>query len=441
MHNQEENEVLVKTVASNKISKERGKTMENENTSLNIRKLKKQVKGITLIALVVTIIVLLILAGVAISLTIGQNGIFSRAETAANTWRNAETNEQLAMGELEDWMDGYMNGNGGNQGGGSGDGDYNTGTTVEEAKNQNKPFENDTTITDSCTPANSIRVPAGFKIAQDSALTVEDGIVIEDSDGNQFVWIPAKTEEKGGATINLSTGGTTTIIYQRTGFQEDNITSDYTEAMPGDEEASVNAWGGYYIGRFEAGDKESTDAKTMRVSGASQTNTITIKKDQVPYNYITQANAKTKAEGMDTVQGYITATTKLVSSYAWDTAISYIQIKNSDYGTNSPEGNYSNSDTFTYTDITGVSQTKNKSSSTLIPTGQTTAVSNIYDMGGNLWEFTTESSSYEDSPYVFRGGRYNSYYDEDPAGNRLCDGGYANSYHGFRVTLYCSTES
>ena len=56
MHNQEENGVAVTTVTSNKISKERGKTMKNEKTSLNIRKLKKQVKGITLIALVVTIV-------------------------------------------------------------------------------------------------------------------------------------------------------------------------------------------------------------------------------------------------------------------------------------------------------------------------------------------------------------------------------------------------
>ena len=408
MHNQEENEVAVTTVASNKISKERGKTLENRKTSLNIRKLKKQVKGITLIALVVTIIVLLILAGIAISLTIGNNGIFSRAETAVNTWRNAETNEQLAMGDLEDWMDGYMNGNGGSQGGGTGEGEYNTGTTVEEAKKQNKPFEKDTTITDSCTPANSIRVPEGFKIAEDSALTVEDGVVIEDKDGNQFVWIPAKT---------------------------------YSETMPSDEEeASVNAWGGYYIGRFEAGDKESTEAKTMRVSGASQTNTITIKKDQVPYNYITQPNAKTKAEEMDTLQEYTTATTKLVSSYAWDTAISYIQIKNSDYGTNSPEGNYYNT-TFTYTDIEEASQTKNNNSPTLVPTGQTTAVSNIYDMGGNLYEYTTESYSNKYSPYVYRGGSCAINYDSYPAGYRTNGVGGDSSGDGFRVTLYCSTES
>ena len=82
--------------------------MEKRKKKFNYKKLKKDVQGITLIALVATIIVLLILAGIALNLTIGQNGIFSRAQTAANTWRNAETNEQLAMGELEGWMDGYM---------------------------------------------------------------------------------------------------------------------------------------------------------------------------------------------------------------------------------------------------------------------------------------------------------------------------------------------
>ena len=157
--------------------------MENGKTSLNIRKLKKQVKGITLIALVVTIIVLLILAGVAISLTIGQNGIFSRAEQAANTWRNAETNEQLAMGELEDWMDGYMNGNGGNQGGGD------TATVVDD-----------------------VTIPDGFYYAggsKDTGLVISDNqddeiewdeetstnAVPNDLEGNQFVWVPVANPE------------------------------------------------------------------------------------------------------------------------------------------------------------------------------------------------------------------------------------------------------
>ncbi len=122
MHDEKnQKEAAVITVASKKDSKEREKTMENQKKCFNFRKIKKDVQGITLIALVVTIIVLLILAGIALNLTIGENGIFSRAEKAANTWRNAETNEQLAMGELGNWIGNYLgeNGNGGSQGGGS----------------------------------------------------------------------------------------------------------------------------------------------------------------------------------------------------------------------------------------------------------------------------------------------------------------------------------
>ena len=70
--------------------KEKGR--ENKIT---MKKLKKQVKGITLIALVVTIIVLLILAGVAINLTVGDNGLFRRAQNAADTWQ--ETSEREAI--------------------------------------------------------------------------------------------------------------------------------------------------------------------------------------------------------------------------------------------------------------------------------------------------------------------------------------------------------
>ena len=135
---------------------------EQNKKYLNIKKIKKQVKGITLIALVVTIIVLLILAGIALNLTIGQNGIFSRAQDAANTWRNAETNEQLALQEGADLIDRYLNGNSGNQGGNTGTGgEYNTATTVSEAKNQNKFFKEDTTIKDDLD--NDVRVPEGLR--------------------------------------------------------------------------------------------------------------------------------------------------------------------------------------------------------------------------------------------------------------------------------------
>ena len=377
-----------------------------KRSKITMKKLKKQVKGITLIALVVTIIVLLILAGVALSLTVGENGLFRRAQNAANTWQMAEKNEQIEMEQAGNFLDDYTS-------------EYNKATTVSYAKQLNKPFENDTTITDDLD--NEVRIPAGFKIASDSATLVEDGIVIEDKDGNQFVWISAKTEAEGGATINLSTGGTANVVYKRTDFgKQDGSYSDYSETMPSDEEASVNANGGYYIGRYEAGDGSSTEFRTSETDG-----TVVIKKNQVPYNYISRANTEIKATEMATVQEYTTATTKLVSSYAWDTAISFIQIKNSDYGKSSPEGNYSNTDY----------------GNDLIRTGQTTAVSNIYDMGGNLYERTTESKSDELYLYVTRGGNCTYNYDSHPAGYRISNTGIANNSNGFRVTLYCSTES
>ncbi len=65
----------------------------------------KKESGITLVALVVTIIVLLILAGVAISLTIGNNGIFTRAQNATEKWDEATKNEQKEMDKFNQTYD------------------------------------------------------------------------------------------------------------------------------------------------------------------------------------------------------------------------------------------------------------------------------------------------------------------------------------------------
>ena len=388
------------------------RNQEKRKDRKKLRKIKKQVQGITLIALVVTIIVLLILAGVAINLTVGDNGLFKRAQNAADTWQMAEQNEQLAMDEATDFLGWYSE---------------NTATTVKDAIQQNSPYKSDTIITDDLD--NEITIPAGFKIALDSATKVEDGIVIEDKDGNQFVWIPVSTDEH--PTIHTSLGEKT-INYERRDFHVGSNFSDYMESLPVDEEASVNKNGGYYIGRFESGDKEATENKTMR--SEEKDATITIRKRQVPYNYITQQNSNTKAEEMSRVQGYSTAMTKLVSSYAWDTAINFIEIKNEKYGSELLLGNYYNI-ALNYIDLNGIEQTKGADESYLIPTGQTTAVSNIYDMGGNLYEYTTEKSIKGTYPYVSRGGNFGMI-DNYPAGYRGFNSGKSEKYHGFRVALY-----
>ena len=488
-------------------------------------------KGITLIALVVTVVVLIILAGVSINAVLGDNGIIKKANQAASVTKEAEVKEAINRTILEFYLtddyetledflkakvtegkidsvtknaDGTLtvkkgeysvtvenktNSSGGSSSGGetqtpeitigeakvvansdgtgsaitdaasvylgntlyitfshsitggtttvdnpipyavTKNGTYtftvtgtvngksytkNVSVTVNQFKDVYEYMQTNTKVTYS---DGDVWVPEEFKIAKDSASTVQGGVVIEDKDLNQFVWVPVAT----------------LADYKRTWYTGDGSFSSYSEALPEDEKTSVERYKGFYIGRYEAGDKESTVAKTLRSSN-DVTKTVTIKANQAPYNYVTRTQAVSLAEGFATKQGY-KAKTKLVSSYAWDTTIAFIQKVNSDYGNSSEEGNYKDI-AFSYTDITGASKTKEKNSSVLVPTGQTTPVCNIYDMGGNVWEWTTESSSSTYSPYAERGGGYDNGFASFPAGLRYDGSVNANVDTGFRLTLF-----
>ena len=499
-----------------------------------MNKLKSK-KGITLVALVVTIVVLLILAGVSINAVLGDNGIIKKANQAASVTKEAEVKEAINRTILEFYLtndyetledflkakvtegkidsvtknaDGTLtvkkgeysvtvenktNSSGGSSSGGSTGGETQTPEiTVGEVKVVANSNGTGSAITDAASvylgntlyitfsysitggtttvdktipyavtkngtytftvtgtvngksytknvsvtvnqfktakdyvaanvevtyPDGKVWIPESFRIAKDSASKVQDGVVIEDKDENQFVWVPV-------ATI---------ADYKRTWYTGDGTLSKYSEALPEDEKTSVEKYKGFYIGRYEAGDKENTEAKTLRSSN-DVTKTVTIKANQAPYNYVTRTQAVSLAEGFATKQGY-KAKTKLVSSYAWDTTIAFLQKVNSDYGSSSEEGNYKNI-TFSYTDITGASQTKASGSEVLVPTGQTTPVCNIYDMGGNVWEWTTESYSNTNSPSALRGGGCNHNFANSPAGIRSHSSGTANADLGFRLTLF-----
>ena len=499
-----------------------------------MNKLKSK-KGITLVALVVTIVVLLILAGVSINAVLGDNGIIKKANQAASVTKEAEVKEAINRTILEFYLtndyetledflkakaedgsidsvtknaDGTLtvkkgeysvtvenktNSSGGSSSGGSTGGETqtpeitigeakvvansdgtgsaitdvasvylgntlyitfshsitggtttvdktipyavtangtytftvtgtvngksytkNVSVTVKQFKDVYEYMQTNTKVTYS---DGEVWIPEGFRISKDSASTVQGGVVIEDKDLNQFVWVPV-------ATI---------ADYKRTWYTGYDSFSDYSEALPEDEKTSVERYKGFYIGRYEAGDKESTVAKTLRSSN-DVTKTVTIKANQAPYNYVTRTQAISLAEGFKKQQGY-KAKTKLVSSYAWDTTIAFLQKVNSDYGSSSEEGNYKNI-TFSYTDITGASQTKASGSEVLVPTGQTTPVCNIYDMGGNVWEWTTESYSNTNSPSALRGGGCNHNFANSPAGIRSHSSGTANADLGFRLTLF-----
>ena len=383
----------------------------------------KNNKGITLVALVVTIVVLLILAGVSINLVLGNNGIIAKAQDAKTKSAEASQNDLKGMNGLVSEMEGALAGNGST---GSGSGNGNTGSG-------NNFVTKNTEVT---YPDGKVWIPEGFKISKDSASTVQNGVVIEDKGGNQFVWVPVATladYKRTAYSTNVATEETDTATNSIKINYSSSSNNYYTEALPEDEKTSVERYKGFYIGRYEAGDKENTGAKTLRSSN-DVTKTVTIKANQTPYNYVTRTQAVSLAEGFATKQGY-KAKTKLVSSYAWDTTIAFIQKVNSDYGSRSEEGNYSDT-TFTYTDITGASQTKSSSSSVLIPTGQTTPVCNIYDMGGNVWEWTTESYTRTNVPCAGRGGACSSSFAAYPAGVRNGHSDAADFYVGFRLTLF-----
>ena len=299
-------------------------------------------------------------------------------------------------------------------------------------------------------------IPDGFYYVggtDDSGVVISDNIADKDrykgeedvgTDlvGNQFVWIPVDSiadYKRTAYSKQVSTGTTDTTTNSEQIKVSSSSSYYYTEALPEDEKTSVEKNKGYYIGRYEAGDEESTNSNTLRARGASTSNTITVKAGQAPYNWISRAQAKSLAEGFSAKKGYTSVKSKLVSSYAWDTAIAFIQKTNSDYGSSSEEGNYKDSPTFNYTGIADTEvnkQTKANGTSTLIPTGQTTAVNNIYDMGGNVAEWTTESCSFKIGPITRRGGSYDLYVANAPAGIRSRDADGAGDNHGFRLTLF-----
>ena len=384
----------------------------------------KNNKGITLVALVVTIVVLLILAGVSINLVLGNNGIIAKAKEAETKSAEASQNDLKGMNGLVSEMEGALAGNGST---GSGSGNGNTGSG-------NNFVTKNTEVT---YPDGKVWIPEGFKVAEDSASTVQGGVVIEDKDRNQFVWVPVATladYKRTAYSTNVATEETDTATNSiKINYSSSKNSEYFTEALPEDEKTSVERYKGFYIGRYEAGDKENTEAKTLRSSN-DVTKTVTIKANQAPYNNVTKTQAISLAEGFATKQGY-KAKTKLVSSYAWDTTIAFMQKVNSDYGSSSEEGNYKDT-TFSYTDITGARQTKAKNSNVLVPTGQTTPVCNIYDMGGNVFEWTTESCSNTDYPYARRGGFYYYIFANIPAGFRDDGSDDADDGDGFRLTLF-----
>ena len=383
-------------------------------------------KGITLIALIITIVVLLILAAVAIS-SITNEGILQYAQNAAKDYNQAMANEQQMLQQYVNFLNNGSTGSGstGGEGSGSGDESGTGGTTqiVATVKNTVLSTTANTEVYDEY--GNKIVVPAGFKIRVDSttnnADTVTEGIVIEDgTNGNQFVWIPvgkiytdtARTEANA-KTITLgryvfdSNGNIDTSLSKTNPSDELKISStasyNFTEGLKNSTTKNAHARdieafiastnpttgnGGYYIGRYEA----RTNNTTGRSSATDSLTEMTTIKTNAVYNYVTQAQASSLAQGMYAdgykTDGTGTFSSDLINSYAWDTAIVFVQTFDNRTDKTTP---YSR-------------QTRLNTGS-VETTGTTTdVICNIYDMASNCLEWSTETYSDTSNRCVARGG-------------------------------------
>lgn len=417
-------------------------------------------KGVTLIALAVTIVVMLILAGVTISVLNGENGIVKQAQKAKEESKIKELKEkvridiagkrveningELRVSVLKEILDKYFD-----------NVPVETQITSEtelKAKEEYGKYEmkisdidvGEITYETSYTifkdvNGEQVPIPEGYIVSENSDENiVNKGLVISDSRGNEYVWISCtvdsssnklqykRTEwgvEKDGTDNSRAIKDELTlkdidVTYSKTdtdnGINEE-ISKEIVAQINAEKE-SIKKYGGYYIGRYEVG----KDNKTA-----------VIKAEQEPYVNIKWSKAYELAKGIGGGEG---ATTYLCSSYSWDTAINFIQ--------NTTGKNYA-------TSIIGFNgnwksqEVKDSSGKVIKPvntaqrlnTGLTTALCNIYDMGGNVGEFTTELNPGTSETVVLRGGDNN--YGHVPAGYRWDSvSGTAGSIYGFRATLF-----
>ena len=383
----------------------------------NKEKHKLKNKGITLIALVITIIVLLILAGVSIAMLTGQNGILTQAQNAKNRTEEAQAEEENRLNEYNNIINNYVNG--------ETTGSVEPGEKVETTEKNN--------YTDA--EGNKATVPAGFVVSKiPEEQKVSSGLVIYDipenelesvdweaknEDGaynvqtkyNQFVWIPVAEGEYEREfsypsyydeqfSNNTPEGST----FTDTGYLPEGITvtTDDAEGYETAEREAVMKYNGFYIGRYEAGVEGTTVI-------SKQNATIYTNKAQIEFKEI----AKTMYTGTNVKSA-------MSSGIQWDMVMKFVDGKNDGAGKKF--------------DVKTYDETRHIGSKTEAGKNINDKVQNIYDLEGNCYEYVAEKNK-TSYPVVYRGGKYreDSY---NGASKRTSIDDYARNDWAFRLVLY-----
>ena len=310
-------------------------------------------------------------------------------------------------------------------------------------------------------------LPKGFR--QVAGTTLDNGLTIQDSTGNQYVWIevPMKTEVYPTAGLEITeftedeyTAIETDLHTYTNDYRNGTSFKDeyYSDAVTGLTSAqytelkqkmlkSVYQNGGFYIGKYETG---TETARTSGSSSTAPTDTPVIKQNVYPYNYVTCSQAQTLASNME----YGDRTTSLLFGVQWDLVMKYLEKKGTaqaDLKKDSTSwGNYSNNawnitnENLKYAPngsgwTTATEKSKTASERILLSTGASESFSKmgIYDLAGNEKEWTLEYTSNAYYPCASRGGNFNYSGSNFPASYRInCITTNLLDNIGFRLALY-----
>ena len=313
--------------------------------------------------------------------------------------------------------------------------------TITEAKKdemKNKTENSDLTITDG-----TVKIPAGFKVAEDSGTTIDEGIVIEDSKQNQFVWVPVSKENfesefvrregysEGSQQNYLSNCGEADATGNNTNAKVTETATTQQEAK--DMYKSVKANGGFYIGRYEAG--KSTDGKVVVQKNANVYNNIPWSStgEMQESETATTGGAVELSRNFAKENNYKTVQSTLIYGVQWDAVMNWVKdVENSSATSTDKKYIIDSTGMGWYDGVSGNSEHKTG----IDLNGGKNQVKKVYDLAGNVYEWTMESCY--TSHRALRGGYYSYSDSNDPASTRTYYGPSSNGGGtiGFRPTLF-----